>query len=385
MATASPTVQVQGPHEESKPDHRQKLSLQLPLIPRDTDTLIIQNDTPSDTEWALLGLHFPLVRNLEIHTGYNEDLNDRHIPPHWPLSRLLISSASGTITQTPFIRQGRVSHLILDYTSGLRFEGPDNQELQDRHKEAIARGEAESEYITVHKGTPEERKIEIVFLPQLAMAWLDAKYGGPNFNELDPDNAPPTQHEVNLQTLEIVENDAMCTFARMTLALPHVVRNTSALHLSSTNGCCEFQQTNEKMFVQFLPQMENLRTLQLSVGEVFRDEAHLHALYRLFPRTLTTLRLRGPAMLTQSDRWKEWEEAFASRTFLPELKRLSIQMDLCYKDRESGSAGWPLKERTEIPEEIRRAADATCEQLGALARRRGVNVEEMEDWGRLRE
>ncbi|PYH79440.1 hypothetical protein BO82DRAFT_393869 [Aspergillus uvarum CBS 121591] len=114
LATASPTVQVQGAHGESKPDHRQKLSLQLPLIPRDTDTLFIQNDTPSDAEWAILGLHFPLIRNLEIHTGYNEDLNDRHIPSHWPLSRLLISSASGTLTQTPFIRQGRVSHLILD-------------------------------------------------------------------------------------------------------------------------------------------------------------------------------------------------------------------------------------------------------------------------------
>ncbi|RAH85542.1 hypothetical protein BO86DRAFT_445465 [Aspergillus japonicus CBS 114.51] len=373
MCDRSDNLQVQGPTEESKPDHRQKLSLQLPLIPRDTDTLIIQNDTPSDAEWAILGLHFPLIRNLEIHTGYNEDLNDRHIPSHWPLSRLLISSASGTLTQTPFIRQGRVSHLILDYTSGLRFEGPDNQELQRRHKDAIARGEAKPEYITVHKGTPEERKIEVVFLPLLAMAWLDAKYGGPNCSELDPDNTPPTQHEVNLQTLEIVENDALCTFARMTLALPQ-------LH----ERFCEFQKTNEKMFLQFLPQMGNLKTLQLSVGEVFSDESHLLSLYRLFPRTLTTLRLRGPAMLTQSDRWKEWEETFASRTFLPDLKRLSIQMDLCYEDRERDSASWPLKRRTEPPEEMRLAADAACERLGALARSRGVSVEEMQDWGRLR-
>ncbi|PYH79441.1 hypothetical protein BO82DRAFT_366810 [Aspergillus uvarum CBS 121591] len=107
------------------------------------------------------------------------------------------------------------------------------------------------------------------------MAWLDAKYGGPNCNELDPDNTPLTQHEVSLQTLEIVENDALCTFARMTLALPYVVRNTSALHLSSTNGCCEFQKTNEKMFVQFLPQMESLKILQLSAIPADSDDVAL--------------------------------------------------------------------------------------------------------------
>ncbi|PYH47017.1 uncharacterized protein BP01DRAFT_355414 [Aspergillus saccharolyticus JOP 1030-1] len=379
MATASVTVHVQGPGEESDPNHRQKLASQLPLIPRDSDTLIIQDDTPSDIEWAILGHHFSRVRDLEIHTGFHEDLNDKHIPLHWPLSRLLISSACGVLTRTPFIRQGRISHLILDYTSGLRFEGPDNDELVRRHKDASARGEAKTEYITCHEGTPEEKKIELIVIPELAQNWLNAKYGGEGCNELDPENLPPTEHAVNLKTLEVIEN-AMETVACMALALPHVVFNASTLHISSTYPGCDFQKLHESNFLQLLRQMDNLETLQLSVGEVFQEESHLLGLYKELPRSLTTLRLRGPAMLTQREEWKEWEGAFASQTFFPKLEKLSIEMDLYYVDRDDG---WRRKEKAELPEELRIAANAACERLCAIARSRGVIVETMQDWKRV--
>lgn len=64
------------------------------------------------------------------------------------------------LLRTPFVLEGRVPHLSLLFTRGLRFEGLTRHELQLEHREAIKRGETEGDFITLHEGTPEERKID---------------------------------------------------------------------------------------------------------------------------------------------------------------------------------------------------------------------------------
>ena len=89
------TVQVKGPHGTEEDDHRDLLLAQLEKIPRGTQFLEITEDTPSNVEWELLKNHFNRIKDLEMCTGFNEELNDAELPEHWPLERLCVSSACG--------------------------------------------------------------------------------------------------------------------------------------------------------------------------------------------------------------------------------------------------------------------------------------------------
>jgi hypothetical protein len=131
-------VKVAGPWAEKKAGHQDTLLSQLEQIPRDIKFLRIEDDTPSNSEWSLLGDHFTQIQDLEIRTGWNENLNDEKIPLHWPLERLYIDSACGEVVRSHFVLEGKVKHLILLLTSGLRFEGPTTQELRRANSEAIA-------------------------------------------------------------------------------------------------------------------------------------------------------------------------------------------------------------------------------------------------------
>lgn len=203
------TLKVQGPHKEDKDDYMETLQSQLQNAQKEIQSLKIDGDTPSDVEWKLMGAHFNDVQNLEIESGYNEELNDALIPTHWPIERLLISSSCGERFSSPFVLEGRVNHLILLLTAGLRFEGPTSKELSRANKEAIERGEAKAEYVTVREGTPEERKIQIISLPGLAFDWLRDKYTNPD-RSTDPET--PAPEHVNTEILEVLENDALDTF-----------------------------------------------------------------------------------------------------------------------------------------------------------------------------
>lgn len=70
------TVHVQGPHECENNDHRQQLLTQLQNIPQNTRCLRITGDTPSHIECSLLSKHFKNVRDLELHTAFDEELTD---------------------------------------------------------------------------------------------------------------------------------------------------------------------------------------------------------------------------------------------------------------------------------------------------------------------
>ncbi|KAE8351138.1 hypothetical protein BDV28DRAFT_150261 [Aspergillus coremiiformis] len=366
-------VKVEGRMEKSE-NHGDNLIAQLQSIPSDITALRIEADTPSNKEWAILGSHFTNIRSLEMDTGYNEDLNDEALPLHWALERYKLSSACGEVIKTPHIRQGRVNHLILLLTSGLRFEGPTSEELRKANQEAIARGEAEAKYITVHEGTPKEKKITITSIPELVRNWMHNKYNEKEKVQLDADNHPPPT--INFRRLEILENDAMDTFCRMTVALPHLIGNLTTLNLRSTH-CLDFHFASERMFQEILPQLDQLETLQFSVGEVFEDEARLPSLYTWLPPNLSTLRFRGPASLTKCPEWENWIQAFSSPDFLPHLKQLSFTLDLYY---EPSNDSWRRnRKEKKPPEHILHEARAACEHLYEAARARGIIIQQLPD------
>lgn len=319
-------------------------------------------------EWSLLGAHFSSVKDLDISTGFNEDLNDERMPLHWPLERLLISSACGEVFRSPFVLEGKVKHLILLLTSGLRFEGPTSAELCRANTEAIARGDAKEEYMTVHKGTSEERKIAIVSIPALAFDWMKEKYESGQSHPVRP-----TPDQINLETLEILEHDTIDAFIRMTLALPHLVQNLKTLNIRSSNGF-DFNFTNEEMFHQIFPQLDGLETLVFTAGEVFKNEQFLPLLYKTFPSNLSTLRIRGPVSLSKSEHWKEWVQSFADPAFLPNLKKLSFVLDLDYEQGDSHR-----KKNVTAQEEELREAKAACNQLCAGAEKRDITIEPLHD------
>ncbi|KAL4796687.1 hypothetical protein BDV19DRAFT_387878 [Aspergillus venezuelensis] len=91
------------PHAEDGSDsaHRETLLAQLRDIPKDASNLSITEDTPSDTEWNILSAHFIAVRELEMSTGFNEELNDSKMPIHWPIEKMELADACGEVTKSP--------------------------------------------------------------------------------------------------------------------------------------------------------------------------------------------------------------------------------------------------------------------------------------------
>ncbi|KAJ5652918.1 hypothetical protein N7507_010344 [Penicillium longicatenatum] len=364
MAHIAPAVvMVKGPHND-EPD-RESLQQQLESISKNATHLLIDKDTPSDAEWALLGAHFHSVEDLELESGFNEELNDKNIPLHWPLKRLEIGSACGALIQSPFVRQGMVPHLKLNFTCNLRFEGPTSGELYKAHQEAIERGEIEAEY--VGKGS---KKVKFTYLPQLVCEHMDKVYSNPD-RKLDPDNEPPAG-PINLQTLEIWENDALDTFCRMYGALPHLVYNLQALRLRSTS-CLDFVLNGEETFRQLLPELKTLKLLNLTVGNIFCDPLYLPTFYRALPPNLTTLYFRGPASLTKSEHWADWLLAFDSTDFFPHLRHLAFVLDLHYPAEQKR---WGQKE-TEAPLDLLQYARRQCQPLYDSALKRGIHLEAM--------
>ena len=365
----SVTLKVQGPHEDDQDNHKEALLSQLQIAPRETQSLKIDHDTPSDTEWRLISDHFSAVQNLEMEAGFNEELNDGPIPTHWPIERLLISSSCGEVFNSPIVLEGRIKHLILLLTAGLRFEGPTSSELSRANKEAIARGEGEVSYIAVREGTPEERKIEIVSLPKLVSNWMRDKYTGEE--DLSHPEAPAPEH-INTETLEVLENDAIDTFARMCLALLHIVGNLKTLNLRSTHGL-DFHLTTKEVFQDILPQLTELKTFVFSVGDIFEEADFLPQLYPHFPPNISTLRFRGPVSLAKSEHLTKWVEAFANPEYLPNLKRLSFVLDLAYENEEDGG-----RKRKATEEELREGKKA-CKQLFDGLGNRGIAIEAFHD------
>ncbi|KAL4974600.1 hypothetical protein BDW66DRAFT_139557 [Aspergillus desertorum] len=372
---AAKKVTVQGPYvdSESAPEHREALLAQLRTIPRDTTKLLIEEDPPSNTEWSILGDHFTSVRDLKIDSGFNEYLNDRDMPVHWPVERLTLSDVCGEVTKSPHILHGRIKHLILYCTAGMRFEGPTSDELYHMNDEVIKRHEARLQSLGRNSN------IQFINMSQLGEEWMAKKYNNVGLSDnppLEPENQPVDGEKSRLRTLEIIENDALDTFLRMSAALPHVVATVTSLTLRSTSLGRDFDWFSEKLFPDVLAQLDALEALNLSVGAVFKEPSTLSGLYASFPPNLTTLHFRGPVSLWRAEEWEDWVSAFSDKSFLPRLERLAFVLDLHYVPDEHGH----LRLETP-PDEDLREARAACERLYEGARRRGLIVESLrDDW-----
>ncbi|KAL4904116.1 hypothetical protein BDW74DRAFT_179209 [Aspergillus multicolor] len=285
---ASPKVIAQGPSREQDPNHRNELLGQLKNIPKDTSKLLIADGTPSDAEWAILSDHFTGVQDLKLDSGWDQALNDRLMPEHWPLERLIVSGAYAELTRSPHLLHGRVKHLVLNYTCGLRFAGPTSKELCQEHVNKILSGE-----IPLKRLSSNSAGLHIN-TPDLAKEWARRRYNPP----------VPLDHQLGeesrLRTLEIIQHDALDTFQRMWMELPHVVKPVTSLTLHSTQIKHDSGWCNEAGLPLSLVEMKNLEMLDLAVGEVFDQPLALPALYAGFPPSLKPLSFRGPIALCRS-------------------------------------------------------------------------------------
>lgn len=350
--------------------------------------------------------HFNDIKDLTLHSGWNEWLND-NIPLHWPLERLVIDSPAGELVTSPFIKEGRVKHLRLAYTMGLRFEGPRNDELVKQYEEKVTKGEEEP-FTTVNG-------IKIINLPELVKKWLGEKYAispgeKPQAQQRQAQEQAATAPNPNLETLEIIENDVHDILIRMSLSMPLVFNNVKTLHLCATNACDFYY--GEDVLHQILPQLSGLKTLRLTLGSEYSDPKLLTELYRRLPPNLETLQFRGPAQLAKSGNWSDWVAAFQNPEFLPHLRRLSFLLDLSLKEsyamsvarkqaREGSDSGSEntkepaaSSEHTEneassaqstdkgdykVSTEDLRIAERSCEQIRKAAEERNIAVEPFQE------
>ncbi|KAJ5701044.1 hypothetical protein N7488_008592 [Penicillium malachiteum] len=325
-------IKVQGPHETTEPDHETRLKDQL------------QSISPQ------LKLN---AEELELESGFNEELNDHNLPLHWPLRKLTLSSACDELIQSPFDWSHTcpsISHATFD-SRALQPTG-----LLD--------------YMT-NQPPKKNRMIKITYIPELVVMHMQKVYADPD-RKLDPENEP-LAGPINLKTLEIWENDAIDTFCRMSGALPHIVDNLHTLRLRSTSGL-DFSMITEDTFRQLLPAMENLQVLNFTVGEIFQDPQFLPALHSILPPNLTTLYFRGPVSLVTSEHWADWLRAFRSTTFLPKLQRLAFVLDLHYGEHDPKAWG---KKESPAPTGLLQQARQECETLYGIARERGIFLEDM--------
>ncbi|RMJ21317.1 hypothetical protein PHISP_07810 [Aspergillus sp. HF37] len=391
MSSTSATITLApGPNTDEDRPKPPSLESQVQQIPRSVPRLEIQEETPSDADWAQLGAHFTSIKDLTLSSGFNEHLNDSNIPLHWPLERLVLNSACGELSRTQWIRDARLRHLRLEFTMGLRFGGPANEELEKAYDERVARGE-EEEYRT-------SNGIRIVCLPALVQRWFEEKYAQDHRQDKQNEEGSsenPSQHELssNIETLEIIENDVHDVLLRLCLSLPRVFSTLKTLNLRATNGC-DFHYGSDDVLHQLLPQLDTLKTLTLTLGSEYSDPAYLTRLYRHLPPNLGELRFRGAARLAKSDAWPEWVRAFQDPGFLPQLQRLSFLLDLGQKvdpfiasarkqqrESESGDSVQqpenenPADEKHNVSTEDLRLAKRACEQIWKAAGERLIAVE----------
>ncbi|KAF9640997.1 hypothetical protein BFW01_g12803 [Lasiodiplodia theobromae] len=309
-----------GPQNGVKLDMSAALAPQLEHAPRDAPALTLEQETPTNEHWALLATHFSSVTDLHMDSGWNEELNDRDIPLHWPLQRLTLSSACGEVCRSPWIVEGRVPHLVLNYTAGLRFEGPTTKELCKANDEAVKEG--------VKEGPEEKGGIKITFVPDLVNEWMEKKYSKKDDSGADAEGEKEErQPESRLRKLEIVYNDVRDMLYRYVLAHPSLIDPVQELSLIAKSKY-DMSACDEQILEKVLPQLEQLRTLVLVLGDHYRDREQLPNFFKFFPPNLETLHFQSSVSLARDEVISKWAEAFQDPKFLPKLKKLSFVLDL---------------------------------------------------------
>ncbi|KAK3897741.1 hypothetical protein C8A05DRAFT_19550 [Staphylotrichum tortipilum] len=372
---------------ESDPeDAAPTLEAVMAAVAPDTEVLHIAGDTPTNDQWVALGQHFTNVRFLIVCTGWNECWVDDDFPLNWPLELLVISDASSERVSTPAIMEGRVKHLVLFYAHGLRFEGPSTEELmKDAEmlhfvpREKKATYDTDPEAKTGNEEPTEEAEngdesdgIKVYSVPYEWNKWVTARYQDQElcFSAETPDGAPPSA----MEKLDIVGNDALRMVIYMALAKAHIVFGLQSLNLDSPSSNDLFD-VPPSIILALLPALLNLKSLRLTLGScvystlldaaVENDVPFLHA---ALPANLETLQFRGP--VSAAPHLGAFVSAFAKPDFLPDLKRISLVLDL--PDEASNSP----KEAT-LPQ--LRAAHEACKKVLDAAAARGVEVEAFVD------
>jgi hypothetical protein len=361
----------------------------LAKIDPKTEILHITEDSPTNDQWEALGRHFTGVRYLKVATGFEENWIDDKFPLHWPLDLLLICDAVGERVTTPAILEGRVRHLVLNYTSGLRFEGPTTRELMEnaevidfipREKKKDAPDTEQLDDPALGEGDrkdsgKEPDGIKIFSVPYEWQKWFNSKYGGKA--ELDFGGSVS-----GMKRLEILGNDAIETFHCLALAKHHLVAGLESLTLHSPSEN-DLHYTTGALFLQLLRDLEQLKHLRLTLGsamvsELVREAADagqlLHpssepsSLAAFLPPNLETLRFRGPVSMASY-----LEEGFAAALAVDEkvlasLKRISLVLDL--PGDSKGAEDTPGPSLDEL-----RVAKQACAKVLDAAAGRGVMVE----------
>ncbi|KAH6840580.1 hypothetical protein B0I37DRAFT_384618 [Chaetomium sp. MPI-CAGE-AT-0009] len=351
-------------------------------IDREIEALHITGDVPTNEQWEALGQHFTKVRFLKVATGWDEGWIDAKFPLNWPLELLIIADAISERITTPAIMEGRINHLVLLFACGLRFEGPLVKDLMKdakpfdiipRNKKPDAETQAEGEMPEdVDAAAPSAKDlpdgIEVYSVPHAWGNWMGNKYEGKEISlSSDHGNGPPSA----MKALDILGNDAFQMLTYMALAKFHLLTSLESLTLYSTSD--NDLSVVPTMFPSFLPGLELLKEFKITLGsalyatvlETTGGEAFLHT---LIPPNIETLRLRGPISATAH--LDELAAAFAEADFLPNLKRISIVLDL-----PDASSEHPR----EASLEQLRAAHEACKKVLDAATARGVAVEAFEE------
>ncbi|KAE9392437.1 hypothetical protein BT96DRAFT_887999 [Gymnopus androsaceus JB14] len=343
------------------------LPAQLATASRETTHLNLEEDIPSDSDWALLSSHFTSVTHLYMDSGWNEELGDAGIPLHWPLEKITIGSACGDVCTSPWIVEGRAKHLVFCYTAGLRFEGPTTNELLKGNNEAIATGEKEA---------MKAGNVTLTWVPDLARDWLREKYAkdqdennGKDEETTSVTDTPP------LRILEIIGNDVHDTLFRYVLAHPSLIDPVETLNLVAPSPY-DLDVAPQNILHQVLPQLKAMKTLVLTVGDNYSSRELLPDLVGCLPPNLDFLRFRSSVSIATADPAlfdSKWVQAFADPTFLPNLKSLSFVLDL--KDGEEDRKENEEYQTAAEAEAVLAQAKRACERLWRAAEGRGVVVE----------
>jgi hypothetical protein len=304
----------------SELDMASALPEQLFSAPSNTTHLTVENVRPYPDDWMLLSDHFTSVTHLEMDSGFQEMFADGDIPLHWPLEKITISSACGDTCQSPWILKGKVRHLVLFYTAGLRFEGPTSDELLKAHWDAVDKGEKEAPNTI--------SGIRIIFMSDLVTDWMREK----DTRQDDVSDADTiNQLQINLRILEIVHNDMHDTFCCYVQACPALISSVETLSLVGIDLLCsDLGHSPQDILSQVLPQLTSLKYLVLILGDRYADREQLPNLVHSLPPNLEVLRFRSSVSLAETKALfdAKWVSSFADPSFLPHLQTLSFVLDL---------------------------------------------------------
>ncbi|KAK4148800.1 hypothetical protein C8A00DRAFT_19429 [Chaetomidium leptoderma] len=360
-----------------------------------TEILHISGDVPTNNQWEALGQYFTKIRFLKVATGWEEDWRDEKFPLHWPVELLVIADAVGERITTPAIMEGRVKHLVLFFTAGLRFEGPRTKELMKDaemldfipHKKKQPQAEQPEGATTQAEGgppdgtspptkeTPPKPKpdgVKVFSVPHEWHKWVYDKYADKDITfPPSPDGAPPSTHS-EMKHLQILGNDALQMLSYLALAKFHLLSSLSTLTIHS-QGASDLLHVPPNIPLMLLPSLANLKTFKLTLGSAMyakllavtndNNEPFLHV---FFPPNIETLHFRGP--VSMAAHLDAFADAFGYHDeFLPGLKRMSLVLDL--PDKSSAFPREPSLAQL-------REANGACRRVLDAAAARGVVVEE---------